>query len=41
MAFSVIVELLNLRLRRVTQPPVELRHAYSPEGTHESTAANH
>jgi len=26
MAFSLFVEMLNLRLRRVTEPPVELRH---------------
>ena len=26
MAFSLFVELLNMRLRRVTEPPVELRH---------------
>jgi predicted tellurium resistance membrane protein TerC len=26
MAFSLFVEVLNMRLRRVTEPPVELRH---------------
>lgn len=31
MAFSVIVELLNLRLRKRRRPPVELRPAYAPE----------
>ncbi len=31
MAFSVFVEMLNLRLRKVTQPPVELREPYATE----------
>jgi predicted tellurium resistance membrane protein TerC len=31
MGFSVLVELLNLQLRRKTEKPVELRQAYVPE----------
>ena len=31
MAFSVFVELLNLRLRRTVQAPVDLREAYTEE----------
>lgn len=32
MAFSVIVEMLNLRLKKKTSKPVELRHNYPAEG---------
>ena len=32
MAFSVIVEMLNLRLKKVTSKPVQLRHGYVPDG---------
>jgi hypothetical protein len=32
MAFSVFVEMLNLRLRKSMQPPVDLREAYTEEG---------
>ena len=32
MAFSVFVELLNLRLRKTVQAPVDLREAYTEEG---------
>ncbi len=31
MAFSLFVEVLNLRLRRVTKPPVQLHQSYVPE----------
>jgi predicted tellurium resistance membrane protein TerC len=30
MAFSLFVELLNLRLRRAVEPPIELRHQHMP-----------
>ena len=30
MAFSVFVEMINLRIRRVSSPPVKLRRPYSP-----------
>ena len=33
MAFSVIVEMLNIRLRKGTRNPVDLREAYVPEKT--------
>ncbi len=33
MAFSVIVEMLNIRLRKGTRNPVDLREAYVPEST--------
>jgi predicted tellurium resistance membrane protein TerC len=32
MAFSIGVELLNLRMRKAKPGPVKLRHAYTPEG---------
>ena len=32
MAFSVLVEVLNLRARKVPQEPVHLRQPYVPEG---------
>jgi predicted tellurium resistance membrane protein TerC len=32
MGFSVFVEMLNLRLRKVRVPPVELRQPYTPQG---------
>ena len=32
MGFSVFVEMINLRLRRVTAPPVELHERYADEG---------
>ena len=32
MAFSVFVEMLNLRLKKVSAKPVQLRHEYIPEG---------
>jgi predicted tellurium resistance membrane protein TerC len=36
MGFSVFVEMLNLRLRKVRVSPVELRHPYTPEPGHEA-----
>jgi predicted tellurium resistance membrane protein TerC len=33
MGFSVFVEMLNLRLRKVPVSPVELRQPYTPEPT--------
>ena len=33
MAFSVIVEMLNIRLRKGARNPVDLREAYVPEKT--------
>ena len=33
MAFSVIVEMLNIRLRKGSRNPVDLREAYVPEKT--------
>ena len=38
MAFSVFVEMLNLRLRRSKAPPVHLRKPYKPDGTAEAGA---
>ena len=32
MAFSVIVEMLNLRMKKVSSKPVQLRHGYIPDG---------
>ena len=32
MAFSVLVEVLNLRARKVAEPPVHLRQPYTSEG---------
>ncbi|MEZ0336420.1 MAG: TerC family protein, partial [Gemmatimonadales bacterium] len=32
MAFSVLVEVLNLRVRKVAEPPVHLRQPYTSEG---------
>ena len=32
MAFSVFVEMLNLRVKKVSSKPVQLRHDYTPDG---------
>jgi predicted tellurium resistance membrane protein TerC len=39
MAFSIFVEMLNLRLRRVHQPPVNLREPYTSEEEEETAPA--
>lgn len=41
MAFSVFVEMLNLRLRKSPTPPITLRQPYTPQTGQEATSGSH
>jgi predicted tellurium resistance membrane protein TerC len=41
MAFSVFVEMLNLRLRKSPTPPITLRQPYTPQTGQEATSESH